>query len=167
MENHTLKIDQVDRQIIDLLQQNPNLTHTEIAKHVKRSQPTVGVRIRKLEEEGIIQFQAGVNLKNTPFIIGLLEIETKSPEKVYEKVERCPFILNAMKRSGRCNICVLLAAPRVECLDNIVNRHFRNEKDFVIVAFDIITDVMKNMVLPIDLDFNSCRCDARFLDLEE
>ena len=63
MMNLGLEIDNIDMNIIKIIQKNPNLTHTQIAKKVNRSQPTVGMRIRKLEEKGLIKFQAGINLK--------------------------------------------------------------------------------------------------------
>ncbi|TFF92852.1 MAG: winged helix-turn-helix transcriptional regulator, partial [Promethearchaeota archaeon] len=43
MMSNVLEIDEVDRNIIELIQKKPNLTHTEIAKQVNRSQPTVGM----------------------------------------------------------------------------------------------------------------------------
>ncbi|GAG89408.1 unnamed protein product, partial [marine sediment metagenome] len=52
-------IDTIDCQIMDLIQKAPSLTHTEIATHVNRSQPTVGMRIRKLEKLGVLKYQAG------------------------------------------------------------------------------------------------------------
>ena len=48
MESKDFKIDEVDKSIIELIQKEPTLTHTEIAKKVNRSQPTIGTRIRKL-----------------------------------------------------------------------------------------------------------------------
>ena len=51
-------IDDIDCKIMDLIQRNPNLTHTQIAKHVNRSQPTIGMRIKKLEKLGVLKYQA-------------------------------------------------------------------------------------------------------------
>lgn len=158
MSKQILQIDEIDRKIINLVQKDPNLTHTEIAKRVNRSQPTVGVRVKKLEESGIIKFQAGIDLKSSNFYIGWLEIKTKFPEKVYDQVKECPFIINAFKRSGETNVCVMLASVDIESMDDIVNHHFRSYKEIEIVEFDIITDVMRNIVLPIDTDFQNCKC---------
>lgn len=163
MSKSILEIDEVDKKIIGLLQENPNLTHTEIASRVNRSQPTVGVRIKKLEDLGIIKFQAGINLKSSSFYIGWLDLQTKFPEKVYAKVSQCPFVINALKRSGENNVCVMLAAPELDFLDHVVNHHFRNDPDFHVIEFDIITDVMKNIVLPVDTNFESCECLVHLL----
>lgn len=47
-------MDDVDRQIVDLLQGNARLTQQQIARKVGLSQPTVADRIRKLEEAKVI-----------------------------------------------------------------------------------------------------------------
>ena len=53
MISEKLKLDDVDIKIISLVQEDPNLTHTQIAEKIDRSQPTVGMRIKKLEKSGI------------------------------------------------------------------------------------------------------------------
>ena len=63
MISEKLKLDEIDRQIISLVQKDPALTHTEIADQINRSQPTVGMRIKKLEKSGILQFQPGINFR--------------------------------------------------------------------------------------------------------
>jgi len=63
MESKVFNIDQIDKNIIEIIQREPMLTHTEIAKKVNRSQPTIGMRIRKLEKAGVLKFQAGINVK--------------------------------------------------------------------------------------------------------
>jgi DNA-binding Lrp family transcriptional regulator len=50
MISDKLKLDDIDRKIITLVQGDPNLTHTQIAEQINRSQPTVGMRIKKLEK---------------------------------------------------------------------------------------------------------------------
>jgi DNA-binding Lrp family transcriptional regulator len=64
MESQVFKIDEIDKSIIELIQKEPMLTHTEIAKRVDRSQPTIGMRIRKLEKAGVLKFQAGINVQS-------------------------------------------------------------------------------------------------------
>ena len=71
MISEKLKLDDVDRKIISLVQEDPGLTHTQIAEKIDRSQPTVGMRIKKLEKNGILQFQPGINFK----LVDLQELE--------------------------------------------------------------------------------------------
>ena len=55
MISEKIGIDDIDCKIMDLIQKEPTLTHTEIAGHVNRSQPTIGMRIRRLEKIGILK----------------------------------------------------------------------------------------------------------------
>ncbi|KKK46377.1 hypothetical protein LCGC14_0576430 [marine sediment metagenome] len=43
-------MDDIDKKIITLIQEDPDMTHSKIAKVIKKSQPTVGIRIKKLRD---------------------------------------------------------------------------------------------------------------------
>jgi DNA-binding Lrp family transcriptional regulator len=158
MISEVLKMDYIDRQIIQLIQEQPNLTHTQIAAKVNRSQPTVGMRIRKLEEIGILQFQAGINIKAADMYFARVEIQTKLPEEIYEIVKKCPFMLNAFRVSGDFNVSVLITSFTLEDIEKIVNFHFRNKIEVNKVIINIITDVMTDFIVPIDFNFKKCSC---------
>ncbi|MEJ2278163.1 MAG: Lrp/AsnC family transcriptional regulator [Candidatus Lokiarchaeota archaeon] len=153
----------MDREIINLIQDKPTITHTEISTKVDRSQPTVGLRIKKLEEMGILQFQAGVNIKVADLVFARVEIQTNKPEKIISIVKKCPFMLNAFRVSGNSNLSVLIANSRLDHLDKIINRHFRNNQNVISVHMDIITEVVKDFVLPFDMSCKDCNCG---LDLD-
>ncbi|MHA1294880.1 MAG: Lrp/AsnC family transcriptional regulator [Promethearchaeota archaeon] len=152
MISEKLKLDDIDRQIITLVQENPSLTHTQIAEKINRSQPTVGMRIKKLEKAGILQFQPGINFKKVDLFLATVELKTNSPEEIMEMAKYCPFMLNAFRLSGEHNICILLASSKLSKLDNIVNFHFRNNPDVLGVSMEIVTDIAKDFILPIDFD---------------
>ena len=152
MISDKLKLDEVDKQIIALVQGDPNLTHTEIASKINRSQPTVGMRIRKLEKSGILQFQPGINFKKVDLNLATVEIKTKNPDEIMNMAKHCPFMLNAFKLSGEHNVCILLASSKLQKLDNIVNYHFRNNPQISSVSLEIVLDIAKDFILPIDFD---------------
>lgn len=156
--SEVLKIDDIDKQIINLIQEQPNLTHTQIAKKVNRSQPTVGMRIRKLEELGVLQFQAGINIKTADMYFARIEIQTKSPEEIYKIANICPFILNAFRTSGDFNVSLLITSFTLEDIEKIVNYHFRSMGEVKKVLINIITDVMTDYIVPINFNFNKCKC---------
>jgi len=143
-------IDIIDCQIMDLIQKAPSLTHTEIATHVNRSQPTVGMRIRKLEKLGVLKYQAGINIKVADLCFARVELQTKNPKKAIEIVKCCPNMINALKLSGNSNLSIILAGVDYKFLDDIVNTYFRNDPDVINVHIDIIEDVINDFVLPID-----------------
>ena len=152
MISEKLKLDEIDRQIISLVQKDPALTHTEIADQINRSQPTVGMRIKKLEKSGILQFQPGINFRRVDLYLATVELKTKNPDEIIEMARYCPFILNAFRLSGDHNISILLASSKLEKLDNIVNYHFRNNPEISTVAMEIIIDIAKDFILPVDFD---------------
>ncbi len=152
MISDKLKLDEVDRQIISLVQEDPNLTHTEIASKINRSQPTVGMRIKKLEKNGILQFQPGINFKRVDLHLATVEIQTKNPGEILDMAKHCPFMLNAFKLSGEHNVCILLASSKLQKLDNIVNYHFRNNPQISSSSMEIVLDIAKDFILPIDFD---------------
>ncbi|MHA2180534.1 MAG: Lrp/AsnC family transcriptional regulator [Promethearchaeota archaeon] len=154
MLSEKMGIDTIDCQIMELIQKAPNLTHTEIATHVNRSQPTVGMRIKKLEKLGVLKYQAGINIKVADLIFARIELQTKSPEKAIETVKRCPSMINALRLSGDSILSIFMAGTSLKVLDNIVNVKFRNDPDVVKVHMDIIEDVVNDFVLPIDLNLD-------------
>ncbi|MBY9012986.1 MAG: winged helix-turn-helix transcriptional regulator [Candidatus Lokiarchaeota archaeon] len=156
MESKVFKIDEIDRNIIEIIQKEPMLTHTEIAKKVNRSQPTIGMRIRKLEKSGVLKFQAGINVKTMDLILARVEIQTLKPDNIIKLVKNCPYMLNAFRLSGASNLSILIVSDKLSHLDEIVNHHFRKDPDVSEVYMDIITDVINDLVLPFDFNVDSC-----------
>lgn len=158
MASEILKIDDIDREIINLVQENPSYTHSQIATKVDRSQPTVGMRIKKLEQSGLLKFQAGINVKSAELYFARVEIKTKNPEYILLQVQRCPQLLNAFRLDGDVNVSVLIAGIRLEDLDKIVNHHFRCDPEVLEVNMNLITEVAKDLVLPLPSISHECIC---------
>ena len=158
MMSEAFKMDEIDRKIIALVQEKPNLTHTQIAEKVDRSQPTVGMRIRRLEEQGVLQFQAGINLKAADMYFARVDVKTNNPSEIYELVQKCPFMLNAFRLSGNMEVSILMAGFSIEDIDKIVNTHLRSNPEVLMVSIDIITDIMKDFIIPFDFNLNKCEC---------
>ena len=112
MESKVFAIDEIDRNIIEIIQKDPMLTHTEIAKKVNRSQPTIGMRIRKLEKSGVLKFQAGINVKTMDLILARVEVQTLKPDDTINLVKNCPYMLNAFRLSGTSNLSILVISDK-------------------------------------------------------
>ncbi|MBA7551751.1 hypothetical protein ES705_44299 [subsurface metagenome] len=147
-----LKLDKTDRQIISLLQENPKVTHSEIAEKIKRSQPTVGMRIKKLTKKGILQVQPGINFKKVDLFLATVEITSRNPRDIIKMARSCPFMLNAFHLSGDHNVFVFLVSSKLEKLYNIVDYHFRNNPEVINVSMEVVTEIAKDFILPIDLE---------------
>ncbi len=146
-----LKIDDIDKKIITLIQEDPRMSHSKIAKMIKKSQPTVGIRIKKLRESGILKIQPGINFKNAVITLVVVHLRTKNPQNLFEMVKHCPFMLNAFNLSGKYNISVFLASSDIRQLYDVVNNHFRANSEVQKVSMDIITNIAQDFILPMDI----------------
>jgi len=153
--NDLLNIDEIDKQIITIIQQNPKLTHIKIAKKINRSQPTVGARLKKLETRGILQFQPGINFSKLDLYLAYVIVNAKDPKKVLEIIKRCPFMINAFRMSGNNNIYIIVACKELKKLDSIVNNYFRKNPDVFSVSTEIVTEFAKDFIFPINFKINN------------
>jgi len=69
-----------------------------------------------------------------------------------EMAQYCPFMLNAFRLSGKYNISLMITSSKLEKLDNVVNYHFRDKAEVQHVSMEIVTDIAKDLILPIDFD---------------
>ncbi|MHA1730772.1 MAG: Lrp/AsnC family transcriptional regulator [Promethearchaeota archaeon] len=147
-----LKLDEIDVKIISMIEAEPSLTHSEIARRINRSQPAVGSRIHKLQARGILEMQAGVDFKKFSMYLVKVEFSTKKPDEIVEMAQNCPFVINAMKLTGDRNMCVLLAATELRKLDAVVDYHFRDHADIDRVKMEMVTDFANSFVLPVNFE---------------
>ena len=103
------KLDEIDYKVLDLLIDNSRIPYTDIAKKLLKSAGTVHVRIKKMEDAGII---SGSSLKldykklGYTFIayIGIFLEKTHLTNEVLEKLNSIPFVTVAHITTGRFNI---------------------------------------------------------------
>ena len=105
----TYQLDEIDNQILELLIENTRMPYTEIAKKLIISAGTVHVRVKKMEDAGIIR---GTSLSidygkmGYSFIayVGLYLSRTSETKEVIEKLKNIPFITVAHITTGKFNI---------------------------------------------------------------
>jgi DNA-binding Lrp family transcriptional regulator len=151
-----LNLDEIDQRIIQLLQQNPDFTHSEIGEVINRSQPAVGIRVRKLQQAGILEHKSLLNYKSANLIYGKIEFTTKKPKEILQLVRKCPFMLNGFQTVGNKNMMVLLVGTTYGMLYKIIDFHFRNGTNIKDLNFEIISEIAKNLILPIE--DGKCEC---------
>jgi len=91
------KMDDTDHQILDMLIENTRTAFTDIAKKLEISAGTVHVRVRKMEEAGII---TGSSLRldyrklGYAFIayVGIFLNKTSQTQFVLERINEIPFV---------------------------------------------------------------------------
>lgn len=152
MFNKRLKIDDIDKLIITLLQENPEMTHSEISEKVNKSQPAIGARIIKLKRKHLLETQIGADFKEIDVKLAKIEMLTKDVSSILAKIEHCPFVINAFKTSGNTNLCAMISAPEIQIIDKMVDLCFRSDENVISVNTTYIISSVKKLVLPLNFD---------------
>ncbi len=158
-----LGIDDADYKIIEMMEKDPDITHSKIAIEIEKSQRAVGARIIKLERKHLLTKQVGFNLKLVDIKTVIVFVATKDVETVVEKIENCPFINHAFKISGEFNLLCFISASDLQTVEKLVDLCFRKDQNLINVKTNIIIDSVHDFVIPIDFqiekfDFHSGNC---------
>lgn len=120
-------LDDIDKQILNYLVENTRMPFTEIAKLMNVSAGTIHVRLKKLEDAGIIQ-GSSLNLDyqklNYSFCayIGILLTKTNKTQSVLDKLKLIPNVTVAHIVSGKYNIFCKIRAIDTEDAKNVIFR---------------------------------------------
>ncbi|MAP54852.1 winged helix-turn-helix transcriptional regulator [Altibacter sp.] len=103
------KLDETDHQILDMLIENTRTPFTDIAKRHKISAGTVHVRVKKMEEAGIIigsSLTLDYEKLGYSFIayVGVFLNKTSQTQFVLERINEIPFVTVAHVTTGKFNI---------------------------------------------------------------
>ena len=158
--NELLSIDDADKIIIEMIEKNPDITHSAIAKEIEKSQPAVGARIIKLERKHLLTKQVGFNVKEVDIKVAIVYISTKDVENVVEKIKNCPFINHAFKISGEFNVLCFIAASDLQTIEKLIDLCFRRDPNVINVKTNILIESIHDFVVPID--FTIEKFDGRY-----
>jgi DNA-binding Lrp family transcriptional regulator len=145
----TGEIDELDKKILCMLSQDPQVSHTELSKRLKISQPAVSARIHKLEEEGVLTYLIGTDVKKTQLFLAKVDISTDNVEDILRFLDNCPLYLNSFLTSGRCNMTVLLIGENIRSIMSCVDSHFRKMLPARNMEFDLIVTPARSLIVPI------------------
>ena len=126
-----MNLDEIDHQILDILIDNTRVPFTEISKRLLISAGTVHVRVKKMEDAGIIK-GSSLNLDYVKlgysFIayVGIFLEKTQKTEFVLEELNKIPYVTVAHITTGKFNIFCKVRA-----------RNTKNAKDIIFMIDDI------------------------------
>lgn len=150
-----LSIDEADKKIIEMIEENPGITHSDIAKEIEKSQPAVGARILKLERKHLLTKQVGFNIKKVDIKVAIVYISTKDVEAIVKKIVNCPFINHAFKISGEFNLLCFIAASDLQTIEKLVDLCFRRDDNVINVKTNILIESIHDFVVPIDFQIEN------------
>ncbi len=119
------KLDEVDHQILDMLIDNTRTPFTDIAKRLLISAGTVHVRVKKMEDAGIIK---GSSLTldyiklDYSFIayVGIFLEKTHQTKFVLERLSEIPYITVAHITTGKFNIFCKIRAKDTKHAKDVI-----------------------------------------------
>lgn len=165
--NEKLDLDDRDNIILSMVQRNPDVSQEEIARKIKLSQPSVGARIRKLQEKGILHIVNGVNFRVVDLSLAKVDVNATDTTAIINQFKDCPFFINALITSGKHNLCLFFMATDLKRLEGIVNHHLRGNPKVKDVELNIVISTAKDFVLPLNIDYenkNQTSCEQHCKD---
>lgn len=142
------ELDEKDRLILEVIGKNPETPHTEVAKIVNLSQPSVGARIKRMKDLGIVNHTYGINLKNSGMYVLKVDVKCRRPKDLLKLFERCPFLLNGFTVAGNRNLTLLFINEDLSSVEAIVDQHIRSSSDVYDMDVGIIVGAERDTVVP-------------------
>ena len=125
MNIHNLKLDDIDKKILDFLVENTRMPFTEIAQRMGVSAGTIHVRVKKMEDTGVIKGSSLViDYKklgyNFTTYIGILLSKSSKTQQVVKILENIPNVTELSVTSGKYNIFCKIRAKDTDDAKNII-----------------------------------------------
>jgi len=119
------KIDDIDHQILDMLIENTRIPFTDIAKKLVISAGTVHVRVKKMEDAGIIQGSTlTLDYKKLGYsfiaYVGLFLNNTSQTKFVLERINNIPYVTVAHITTGKFNIFCKIRAKNTTHAKDVI-----------------------------------------------
>jgi len=102
-------LDQTDHQILNMLVENARTPFTDIAKKLQVSAGTIHVRVKKMEDEGLIKGSTLIldyEKMNFNFIahVGITIENTSQIKSIISSLEKIPYVTIAYITTGQFNV---------------------------------------------------------------
>jgi Lrp/AsnC family transcriptional regulator for asnA, asnC and gidA len=142
-----LKVDHLDRAIIECLQENSRMPCTEIAKRIGNVPArTVRSRLRRLLDRGIIDISTGV----LPWAIGfpimadiMIRVEAGRLPDVIERLSELDQVYYLALSTGDCDISAATAATDLESLQDFVTETLHAIPGISTTRVNILTRILR------------------------
>lgn len=132
-------MDNIDKKLITLLQENARMPLKALAEKVYLSSPAVSARIERLEKEEILTgYAAKVNEKKLGYhIMAFINVEVEPMQKpeFYAMVEECSNVLECNCITGNYSMILKVAFQSTDDLDKFIGKLARFGKTYTQVVF--------------------------------
>ncbi len=117
-------MDAIDEQILRQLQLNAKISMKELAAFVHLSAPAVAERVKKLEEQNIIEgYYTKINLISlNRSIVALVLFKSSDCKKLSQFCHSHPDVLECYRVAGEISYIVKIATASVETLETFIDQ---------------------------------------------
>ena len=148
-----IRLDEVDRKIIGLMQENPKLSQSQIARMVELSQPSVSARIKRLKEAGFISLNVGADIKKAGLHVAKIDFPRNRDLK---GCISCPYILGIVETEDVKTIYVV--GEDFSSIESVV------KKSFGVNGIKAVISSHPNFIMPLKMSrdgkCSSCECES-------
>ena len=122
-----MKIDKIDKKILDILQQDGRSSASNIANEIDISIPTVTDRIKKLKDFGIIKgIHAALDPKplglDVAAIITLISESSLYYKEVTKEAEKAPEVLQCLATTGKGSHMLFVVTQNSSTLEELLRK---------------------------------------------
>ena len=119
-----MKIDNINKKILFLLQRDARITYKEIAAELKRSETTIRDRIKAMERVGIIQGYTAL-IDKTALGLNFFAMIFANPNSsdldiITDKIKKVKNVLRVYQISGHHRIAIFMVSPSYKELKKII-----------------------------------------------
>jgi DNA-binding Lrp family transcriptional regulator len=139
-------IDEIDRVIIEELNEDSRKSYSDIAKVVGKTEATVRRRVKKMIKKDVInKFTIEYELNNNPKVHATVKIEPdfKNIKKIIKELNQIEEITNIWRLSGDCGLLITLEMPTIEDFNPLIEGKISQINEIKILETCFITDIIK------------------------
>lgn len=118
-------MDKIDRQIINMLQENARVSLKQMSQACYISSPAIAARINKLEKNGVITgYHTVVNMEKLDYHVKSfiqLQLEPRQKKEFYPYIQGIPNVIECNCVTGDYSEVMEVVFPTTADLDNFIN----------------------------------------------
>lgn len=125
------RIDKIDKQILSILMENAKTPYTEIAKKILVSPGTIHVRMKKMEDIGLVKkSQLTINHELLGYdlsaFLGIYLEKGSNYKDVIEQMEKIPEIVEAHYTTGIYSIFAKITCKNTKHMRHVLNEEIQS-----------------------------------------
>ena len=160
-------LDELDLKILKALIEDCRKSITQIAKEAHTTRPTAIARINRIEEEGIVDFGAKLNVTKLGLKLATIHFEAQkgqSTDEILNALKKCPRIVQLIQLTGKPVFTALMAVEDANTLLSSIER-MSSTLNINVVSYQrilpLIGESFKIKISPEKHDLTPCGNDCR------